>query len=97
MNKASAVFFAAAYLLEWINGPRPFLALLLLCIPVSVFFVLSKIKKLYRLSKQYMDTQGNASLKDQIVSISARNPQWIMIITQTYSVLSVILLINKFV
>jgi 4-hydroxybenzoate polyprenyltransferase len=92
-----AVFFAAAYLLEWINGPRPFLAILLLCIPVSVFFVLSKIKKLYRLSKQYMDTQGNASLKDQIVSISARNPQWIMIITQTYSLLSVILLINKFV
>jgi 4-hydroxybenzoate polyprenyltransferase len=92
-----AVFFAAAYLLEWINGPRPFLAILLLCIPVSVFFVLSKIKKLYRLSKQYMDTQGNASLKDQIVSISAHNPQWIMIITQTYSVLSVILLINKFV
>lgn len=92
-----AVFFAVAYLLEWVNGPRPFLGLLLLCIPVSVFFVLSKIKKLHSLSKQYMDTQGNASLKDQIVSISAHNPQWIMIITQTYSLLSVILLINKFV
>jgi len=92
-----AVFFAAAYLLEWVNGPRPFLGLLLLCIPVSVFFVLRKIKTLHSLSKQYMDTQGNASLKDQIVSISARNTQWIMIITQTYSLLSVILLINKFV
>ena len=92
-----AIFFVAAYLLEWINGPRPFLGLLLLAIPVSVFYVLSKIKKLHALSKQYMDSHGNISLKEQIVNISAYNPQWIIIITQTYSILSVILLINKFV
>jgi 1,4-dihydroxy-2-naphthoate octaprenyltransferase len=92
-----ALFFIAAYLLEWINGPRPLLSLLLLIIPVSVFFVLTKIKKLHSLSKQYMDTQGNTTLKEQIVSISAHNPQWIMIITQTYSILSIILLVNKFI
>ena len=92
-----AVFFAAAYLLEWINGSRPFLGLLLLIIPVSVFFVLTKIKKLHSLSKQYMNSQGNTALKEQIVNISAHNPQWIMIITQTYSILSIILLLNKFV
>jgi len=92
-----AVFFAAAYLLEWINGSRPFLSLLLLIIPVSVIFVLIKIKKLYSLSKDYMNSQGNITIKEQIVNISAHNPQWIMIITQTYSILSIILLINKFV
>jgi 4-hydroxybenzoate polyprenyltransferase len=92
-----AFFFTAAYLLEWINGPRPFLSLLLVSIPVSVFFVLSKIKKLHSLSKQYMNSHGNTTLKEQIVNISAHNPQWIMIITQTYSILSIILLINKFV
>ena len=92
-----AIFFTAAYLLEWINGPRPFLGLLLLIIPVSVFFVLTKIKKLHSLSKQYMNSQGNTTLKEQIVNLSAHNPQWIIIITQTYSILSIILLINKFV
>jgi len=92
-----AVFFAAAYLLEWINGSRPFLSLLLLIIPVSVIFVLIKIKRLYSLSKDYMNSQGNITIKEQIVNISAHNPQWIMIITQTYSILSIILLINKFV
>jgi 4-hydroxybenzoate polyprenyltransferase len=92
-----AIFFITAYLLEWINGPRPLLSLILLSIPVSVLFVLTKIKKLHSLSKQYMNSQGNTTLKEQIVNISAHNPKWIMIITQTYSILSIILLINKFV
>jgi len=92
-----AIFFIVAYLLEWLTGSRPYLAVLLLIIPVSVFIVITKIRKLHGLSKQYMDSYGNIPLKEQIVSISAHNPQWIIIITQTYSVLSVILLINKFV
>jgi len=92
-----ATFFIAAYLLERINGKRPFLSLMLIIIPISVFFVITKIKKLQSLSKQYMDSHGNTTLKEQIVKISAHNPQWIMIITQTYSILSIILLINKFV
>ncbi len=92
-----AIFFITAYLLEWINGPRPLLSLILLIIPVSVLFVLTKIKKLHRISKQYINSHENTNLKEQIVNISAHNPKWIMIITQTYSILSIILLINKFV
>jgi len=91
-----AIFFIAAYFLEWNNGPRPFLSLLLLIIPVSVFYVLVKIKKLHTLSRQYMNSQGNNALREQIVNLSASNPQWIIIITQTYSILSILLLINKF-
>ena len=91
-----AVFFLAAYLLEWINGPRPVLGILLIGIPLSVSYVLIKIKKLYSLSKKYKDSPADTDLKEQIVNISAHNPQWIIIITQTYSVLSVVLLINKF-
>jgi 4-hydroxybenzoate polyprenyltransferase len=90
------ILFATAYLLEWLNGPRPFLSFLLLIIPCAVIFVLSKIKRLYFLSKEFMKSSGNAILKDQIITISAANPQWIMIITQTYSILSIILLVNKF-
>jgi len=89
-----AVFFAVAYFLEWVNGPRPLLCLLLVLVPVSVLFVVSKIQKLSTLSKQY--TGGDVTLQEQIVNLSAHNPQWIMIITQTYSVLSIVLLFNKF-
>lgn len=92
-----AIFFIVAYLLEWINGTRPYLSVLLLSIPVSVFYVLNKIKHLHSLSTKYQNSQGNTNLKDQIVNLSAHNPQWIIIITQTYSILSMILLINKFV
>ncbi len=91
-----AVFFLAAYLLEWINGQRPVLGILLIGIPLSVSYVLIKIKKLYFLSKKYKDSPADTDLKEQIVNISAHNPQWIIIITQTYSILSVVLLINKF-
>jgi 4-hydroxybenzoate polyprenyltransferase len=90
------ILFGAAFLLEWMNGSRPFLSFLLLIIPLSVIYVLRKIKKLYSLSKEYMSSQEDKSLKDQIISISAHNPKWIMIITQTYSILSITLLVNKF-
>ena len=92
-----AIFFTAAYLLEWTNGPHPVLGLLLVLVPISVFYVILKIKKLLALSKEYMSSHGNTSLKEQIISISAHNPQWIMIITQTYIILSIILLVNKFI
>ena len=91
------ILFASAYLIEWLNGPRPFLSIFLLIIPIAVIFVLSKIRKLYILSKEFMNNSGNDALKDKIIAISADNPKWIMIITQTYSLLSIILLINKFV
>ena len=90
------ILFATAFFLEWMNGPRPLLSFLLLIIPLSVIYVLRKIKKLYSLSKEYMSSQEDKSLKDQIISISAQNPKWIMIITQTYSILSIVLLVNKF-
>ncbi len=92
-----AIFFIAAYSLEWLNGSRPYLALLLFVVPFSVLYVISRIKKLLTISKQFMDSQGNIALKEQIVNIAAHNPKWIIIITQTYSVLSIILLINKFI
>ncbi|MCU0850207.1 MAG: UbiA family prenyltransferase [Candidatus Thermoplasmatota archaeon] len=92
-----AIFFITAYLLEWLNGSRPYLAVLLLIIPISVMYVITKIKKLLILSRQYTNSQGNVNLKEQIVDISAHNPQWIIIITQTYSFLSILLLLNKFI
>jgi hypothetical protein len=42
-----------------------------------------------------MATNGDNSIGEEIVSFSAHNPQWIMLVTQTYSVMSIILLIEK--
>jgi 4-hydroxybenzoate polyprenyltransferase len=90
-----AVFTGTAFFLEWACGQHTWLTILLLAIPVSVLFVLGKFKKLYYLSKEYTSSRGQ-SFADDIVSLSAHNPQWIMLVTQTYSFLSVILLASKF-
>ncbi len=93
---AGAIMTGAAFLLEWTYGQQLWLCILLLAIPVSVLFVLGKFKKLYSLSKEYTSTKSQNSLAEDIVSLSAHNPQWIMLVTQTYSFLSIILLASKF-
>jgi uncharacterized membrane-anchored protein len=72
-----------------------FLAVLLVAIPVAAFIVFREFRKLYSLSKEYMVSKSD-SVEEKIVHLSAQNPQWIMIITQTYSIISVILLLSKF-
>jgi hypothetical protein len=90
-----AVFTGTAFFFEWAYGHHTWLTVLLLAIPVSGLFVLGKFKKLYYLSKEYMSSSGQ-SFADEIASLSAHNPQWIMLVTQTYSFLSIILLASKF-
>ncbi|MBS7632745.1 hypothetical protein KEJ15_03870 [Candidatus Bathyarchaeota archaeon] len=47
------------------------------------------------MAREYAST-GSEAVKDQIVSVSSQNPRWIMIITQTYSVISIVMLASKF-
>jgi 4-hydroxybenzoate polyprenyltransferase len=84
-----------AFLLEFTYAQHPLLSIILVAIPVAAFVVLKQFKKLYSLSKEYMASESN-SIGEEIVHLSAHNPQWIMIITQTYSIISIILLISKF-
>jgi 4-hydroxybenzoate polyprenyltransferase len=86
----TAFFFGLAY------GHYPVLNVFLLAVPVAVFIVLRKFKKLYSLSKEYVSSKAQNSVAQDIVSLSARNPQWIMLITQTYSFISIMLLMSKF-
>src|SRR4030066_533860 len=85
-----------ALLLQFTYTQHPFLSILLIAIPVAGFFVLKKFRKLSSLSKEYMASESTNSIEEKIVSLSAHNPQWIMIITQIYSVMSVVLLLSKF-
>jgi 4-hydroxybenzoate polyprenyltransferase len=91
-----AMLTSTAFVLEFVHGQHPLLSVLLLAIPVAAIIVLGKFRKLYLLSKEYAHSKKQGFIEEEIVSLSAHNPQWIMLITQTYSLLSIILLASKF-
>lgn len=90
-----AALTAIAFLLEFAYSQHLFLSIILIAIPASGFVVLKQFRKLYSLSKEYALLESS-SVEEKIVDLSAHNPQWIMIITQTYSAISIILLVSKF-
>lgn len=65
-------------------------------IAVADLIVLRKLRKLYILSKEYENSSDQNSLAREITSFSANNPKWIMMVTQTYSLVSIIMLVSKF-
>jgi 4-hydroxybenzoate polyprenyltransferase len=91
-----AILTGTAFFFEWTYGQHSWLSVFLLAMPVSVMFVLRKFKKLHSLSKELAISKNQTSVAEDIVSLSAHNPQWIMLVTQTYSIMSIILLISKF-
>jgi 4-hydroxybenzoate polyprenyltransferase len=91
-----ATLTTTAYLLQFTYTQHPLLSIILIAIPIAAFFVLKQFNKLYTLSKEYTASNSNSSIEEKIVSLSAHNPLWIMIITQTYSIISIILLLSKF-
>jgi len=92
---AGAALTTLAFLLQFTYAQHLFLAVLLVAIPVAGSVVLKEFRKLYSLSKEYMVSQSS-STEAKIVRLSAHNPQWVMIITQTYSIISIVLLVSKF-
>lgn len=90
-----AIFIGTAFLLTFAFGKYPWLSVLLLAVPIAVSFVLVKFRKLHSMSKELARSNTQDSVSEEIVRFSAHNPQWIMVITQTYSFLSIILLVSK--
>jgi len=93
---SGGILTATAFLLEFAYGLHQLLSVFILSIPVAVFVVLRKFKNLYSLSKEYVASDSQSSVGEEIVSLSAYNPQWIMLITQSYSLVSIMLLVGKF-
>ena len=91
-----AILTATAFLLEFLSRQHALFAVFVLAIPVAVSIVLNKFRKLYLLSKEWTRLNSQGSIADQIVQLSADNPKWIMIVTQTYSFVSILLLIARF-
>ncbi len=91
-----ATLTSVAFLLQFTFSMHPLLDILVVAIPIAAFVVLRQFKRLYGLCKEYSTSKDDASVKERIVNLSAKNPQWIMIITQTYSAISIVLLLSKF-
>jgi 4-hydroxybenzoate polyprenyltransferase len=90
-----AVLTAIAFLLQFLYAQHLFLAVLLVAIPIAGFVVLREFRKLHSLAKEYTISESH-TLEEKIVGLSAHNPKWIMTITQTYSMISIALLLSKF-
>jgi 4-hydroxybenzoate polyprenyltransferase len=96
---AGAALTSIGLFLEWYSSQLIVFGLFVLAIPVVVIFVLLKFIKLYGLTKAYESSEGQiqSDLQGRIADLSAENPKWIMLVTQTYSALWILLLISKFV
>lgn len=91
-----AIFTGMAFLLEFLYKQHPLVSVFLLVISVAVLFVLGRFRRLYLLSKDYARSGGQRSIAEAIVRLSANNPRWIMLVTQAYSFISILLLVTKF-
>jgi chlorophyll synthase len=87
---------ATAFFVTFAYGQYPILSLSVLAIAVADLIVLRKLKRLYSLSKKYENSNGQNSIEQEITRFSANNPKGIMLVTQTYSLISIIMLASKF-
>lgn len=90
-----AVLTGTAFLLHWISTRNLWLNTFLIAIPVVIVYVLRKFKQLHTLSQEYNTSIDKNSIAKNLVSFSSHNPQWIMLVTQTFSALSITLLLSK--
>ncbi len=98
MLSAGATLTGISLVLEWSRNQLALFGVLVISIPLVLVFVLSKFWRLYHLTREYenADNENSLVLERKVTELSSENPKWIMMVTQIYSVLSIILLISKF-
>jgi len=89
MLMGTGLFFGLFY------GHYPVLIVFLPAIAAAVFVVLRPYKRLYSLSKECESSNAANQVAKEIVDLSANNPKWIMLVTQSYSLTSIVLLLSK--
>jgi 1,4-dihydroxy-2-naphthoate octaprenyltransferase len=88
---------ATSFFVTFAYGKHPILCLSVLAIAVADLFVLRKFRTLYTLSKEYEKSSDQNPIDQKITTFSENNPKWIMLVTQTYSLMSIIMLASKFI
>jgi len=96
---SGATLTGIALVLEWSRHQLLVFGVSVLAIPIVAVFVLSKFHKLHLLTREYekADSQDSLALEAKITGLSSENPKWIVLVTQTYSILSIMLLLTKFI
>ena len=89
------VLCGTGILLRLAHGSYPALTVFLLVVVFAYLYVLRKYSKLYSLSKRYMISEDQSFIAQDIERLSAHNPQWITLITQTIVLVSLVLLVGK--
>ncbi len=91
------ILIGTGFFIMFVSGQFPVLGILVAAVAVADLVVVRKLLKLYALSIKYENSESQNPIAEEITGLSANNPKWIMLVTQTYSILSIILLISKFV
>lgn len=92
---AGSLLMGTGLFLGLFYGHYPVLVVFLLAIAVAVLIVLKQYGQLYRLSRDYESSSASSFIEKEIVDLSANNPKWIMLVTQSYSLTSIVLLLSK--
>lgn len=91
------VLCGAGIFLRLIYGPYPTLSVFLLFLAAAYYYALRKYKELYSMSKECVSVETDSgSIEQSIVGLSAQNPRWITLVTQTIVFVSLVLLVAKF-
>lgn len=90
------ILMATAFTLTHVYGPQPLFTVSLLAIAAADYIVLGKYKTLYSLAKKHALSKNQDSVAQDIVALSAHNPQWITLVSQAIVFISLMLLVGKF-
>ncbi len=75
---------------------NPILTVSLIVMAIIDIIILRQYKQLYSLTKEYEASQTSDTIAQKIVSLSARNPKWITLVTQASVLVAIIFLVGKF-
>ena len=89
------ILLGIAFFITFVQGTNPLLNLLIIAVPIADLIVLQKLRKLYMLSNEYENSTGFNSIEQEIIDFSANSPKWIMLVSQTYSIIQIIMLVGK--
>ncbi|UCC59017.1 MAG: UbiA family prenyltransferase [Candidatus Bathyarchaeum sp.] len=92
---AGGILAGTGLFLKLVYGSQPLLIVSFFVMAIVYGFVLRKYKRLYSLSKKPLTAGNPSSGAQEIENLSAQNPQWITIITQTIVFMCLILLVSK--
>jgi len=85
-----------AFFLTFTYGQYFQLSSLVLAIVIIDLLVLHKLNKLYILAQEYENSSDQQLIAQKIIDLSANNPKWIILVTQIYSFISIVMLVSKF-